>query len=130
MPDFPPLTTQKASISFRIAGLFTATFAVALILALSFTYVQLRSALALSNRNVISAEMRETVGLFSEGGLQALQNAWATEESRLQDAAFMVRLADAEGNTIFLKPSIQEKKFPFEEVFSKGVLPAKHLGWE
>jgi signal transduction histidine kinase len=112
----------------RIAMLFSATFVVGLTAILVITYFQIQSSLEKSNREVLSAKLSETSAILSAEGLPGLRRFLSQEENRLVNAAFMIRLVSESGQTLYLKPSVQDKNFDFQDLFHSA-RPVDFVGW-
>jgi hypothetical protein len=119
----------RASISLRIALLFCLTFSVSLIAVLGISYFQLSYSLNKSGKEILSSKMRETSTLLLSQGPKGLKNFLSEEKNRILNAGYMIRVLNISGETIYIKPSVQEKNFDFEAAFKKTEAPEKLLGW-
>src|SRR5258708_6751610 len=119
----------RGSIAVRIAMLFSLIFALGLIFAFSFTYIQLSYSLEASSKEVISARLREASALLSTGGIDGLKSSFNDEKNRILNASFMIRVIDEVGQTLYRKPSVQTKNFDFDSEFKAQVPPETVLGW-
>jgi signal transduction histidine kinase len=131
MPFVPSKIRSKirSSVSFRIAFLFSLTFALGLIVTFTLTYFQLGYSLEQSSKEVISAKLLEVSAILGSENVEGLKKFLATDEARILNAPFMIRVRDSSGETIYLKPSIQRKHFDFSAAFGTKVSPQKSLGW-
>lgn len=119
----------RHSISLRLAALFCASFAACLIFAFVFAYLQLSYSLERSSREVISAKWREISTVLSAEGQSGLKVFLSTEENRLRNAPFMVRLVTKDGGSLFIKPATQDGKFDFEKATARLNRPEEIGGW-
>ena len=117
------------SISTRMTLLFVASFAVCLIGAFVFTYLEFSYSLEKLSREVISAKFREMDTVLEKGEVKGLKEFLASEEERLRNVPFMVRVLTDEGKTLFFKPSQQEKKFDFDALYQRFTRPKEMEGW-
>lgn len=119
----------KHSISFRLAALFCLSFAACLIIAFTFAYFEVSYSLEKSSREVISAKWREIATVHSSQGQSGLKEFLSTEENRVRNSSYMVRLVTKDGGTLFIKPSVQEGKFDFQKATARLRTPEKMRGW-
>ncbi len=127
---FSELTKKiQRSISLRLAILFCAFFSVCLVLAFTFTYFEVSYSLEKSSREVISAKWREIATVFSSKGQAGLNEFLSTEENRLRNSPFLVRVLTKNGETLFLKPAVQDGAFDFEKASNRLSQPEKIRGW-
>ena len=119
----------SSSISFRIAFLFCITFSVALVAAFAVSYFQMTYTLENSNREVLSSKFREAATILTSSNIRGLKEFLSDEKNRILNAPYMVRVLSIEGEAIYLKPSVQEKKFDFELAFKKVDKPETLVGW-
>ena len=119
----------KVSISSRIAILFSLTFASGLLIAFLVTYIQLEYSLESSSKEVISAKLGEVSAVLATAGVKGLKDFLLEENNRILNAPFMVRVMNASGETLYFKPSVQDKQFDFDEGLKIQSLPEKNLGW-
>lgn len=119
----------RRSISFRLAILFSSTFSLLLILALGFTYFEVSRSLQNSGREVISAKWREIAAIYANDGQKGLQNYLSTDENRVRNLPFFVRILTDEGRSLFIKPALQDGKFDFDQAESGLSHPKDLLGW-
>ena len=117
------------TISFRVAALFCFTFTVGIVLAFLITYFEISYSLEKSSKEVISAKLHEASVVLSDKGIRGLREFLSVERNRLANAPFMVRILTPQGETLFIKPSVQEKKFDFEGAFKEQVNPESLIGW-
>ncbi|MBC7466171.1 MAG: HAMP domain-containing histidine kinase [Bdellovibrio sp.] len=120
----------RSSISLRIAFLFCATFAVGLAIAFLVTYFELTYSLERSSREILSSKLQEAKTLVSTDGIPGLRHFLAIEKNRILNAPFLFRVLNVDGETLYLKPSIQETQFDFENAFNTKIDPVKSLGWQ
>lgn len=127
---FSGLTKRiRRSISLRLAILFCAFFSVCLVLAFTFTYFEVSYSLEKSSREVISAKWREIATVYSSKGQKGLKEFLSTEENRSRNSPFLVRLLTNNGETLFLKPAVQDGAFDFEKASKRLSQPEKIRGW-
>lgn len=120
---------QRLSISARIALMFSLTLALGLAAAFAITYFQLQMSLETSNREVLFAKLQESATVLSTEGVKGLKLFQSNEKNRIVNAPFMIRVLNDLGETIYVKPSVQEKQFNFDSLLEKEVHPEKILGW-
>lgn len=127
---FSGLTKRvQRSISLRLAILFSVFFSICLVLAFIFTYFEVSYSLEKSSREVISAKWREMATVLSSKGQAGLKEFLATEENRSRNAPFLVRILTKNGETIFLKPAVQDGAFDFEKASKRLSQPEMIRGW-
>ncbi len=120
---------SKVAISVRIACLFCLTFSVSLILAFAISYFQMNYALDKSDQQVLSSKLQEISAVLNSSDVRGLKNFLSDEKNRILNAPYMVRILGIDGETVFLKPSVQEKEFDFDGAFKKVEKPDKLVGW-
>ena len=119
----------RSSISLRIAFLFCVTFSVALVAAFAISYFQMTFTLEKSRREVLSSKLREAAAILTSSDIRGLKDFLSDEKNRILNAPYMIRVLSVNGDTLYLKPSVQEKKFDFDSAFKKVENPDKILGW-
>lgn len=118
----------KKTISLRIAFLFCGTFAIGLACAFLVTYFELRYSLEKSSREVLLAKFQEAKTLLTTENIDGLNKFLSTEDSKVRNAHFMFRVFNENGETVYIKKSVQEKPFDFEAGFEKNYT-LQHIGW-
>lgn len=119
----------RGSISFRIALLFSITFSFGLASAFLITYLEIGYSLAQNNREVISSKLRETSTLLKAEGLKGLQDFFAVEKNKINNARYLIRLVKVQGEVVYEKESVQEENFDFANTFNKENHPERFIGW-
>lgn len=119
----------RSTISLRIAFLFCATFAVGLAVAFLVTYFELRYSLEKSSHEILMAKMQEAKVLLSTEGIPGLRQFLSEEKNRILNAPYLVRVVTPDGETLYIKPSIEEKNFDFDAAFNRKIRPADYIGW-
>ena len=117
------------TISFRVVLLFCFTFTIGITLAFLITYFQISYSLEKSSKEVISSKLNEAATVLGTEGIRELRRFLSIEENRVTNASFMVRVLTPQGETLYLKPSVQEKNFDFETAFKKQENINLHVGW-
>ena len=120
----------RNSISFRVAVLFSVTFSICLILSLTFTYFQISYSLEKADHEVIVAKWREISAVLASDGIEGLREFLSIDQNRLRNAPYLFRIINNDGETLYLKPSIQEEKFDFEKVFKQLSNQNQMMGWQ
>ncbi len=116
------------TISFRVVAFFCVTFTIGVSLAFLITYFEISYSLENSSKEVISAKLREATVVLSDHGIEGLKVFFSVEKNRITNAPFMIRVLGPGGDTLYIKPSVQEEQFDFENAFKK-VIPGSLLGW-
>lgn len=119
----------KISFSLRLTLLFSITFSLCLILALIFTYFETSRSLQQASREVISAKWLEASTILNNQGLPSLKTFLLAEKNRLRNAPFLFHVFNASGETLFIKPSLQEEDFDFKKAFAHFLNPKEIEGW-
>ena len=120
----------RSSISLRMAFLFFITFTMGLALAFVATYIELRYSLERTSRELLAAKLQETKAILSTDGVNGLQEFLSTEKNRSLNLPYMFRVFTSDGETLYLKASVQDKNFDFAKTFNKQSSPEAHLGWQ
>jgi signal transduction histidine kinase len=123
--------TKKLMMSFslRVTILFSATFSLCLITALVFTYYEISNSLEKASQEVISAKWLEASTILTNDGLPSLKVFLLSEQNRLRNTAFLFRVLNQDGKTLFIKPSLQDESFDFEAAFRNFPKPSQMEGW-
>jgi signal transduction histidine kinase len=119
----------KASISLRIAFLFSLTFSVGLVFAFLISYLQISYSFEQSSRDILSAKFRETTAIVQNEGLPGLRKYEAEEKNRILNAGFLIRVLTTTGETLYIKPSVQQENFDFDKAFRR-VAPESIAEWQ
>lgn len=119
----------RSSISLRLAVLFSLTFSIGLVAAFFVSYIQFQRMLEKSTQEILHSKFQEAAAVLSSGGVRGLSTFLASEKIRMMNAQFMIRVLTENGDTLFLKPSVQEKNFDFEGAFKTQKPPARIVGW-
>ena len=117
------------SISIRIAFLFCVTFAVGLFFAFLVTYFEVRHSLEKSSREILSSKLQEAKTVLVTKGVSGLKDFMSLEKNRILNSPFLIRVITVQGETIYMKPSMQEKNFDFNLAFQNAINPQEYLGW-
>ncbi len=126
---FALIKNLRISFSLRLTLLFSFTFSVCLIAALIFTYYEISNSLAKSSQEVISIRWLEASRILSHDGLPALKEFLLSEQSRLRNSSFLFRVLNPDGESLFVKPSLQEESFDFDTAFRNFPKPEQMKGW-
>lgn len=116
---FAVVSRIRKSLSARIALLFLITFSTCLAIAFVVTYFRVRQSLEDFSREVIVSQWRECESVFSARGIKGLQHFLASQANQIRFSPYLIRILNSEGETLFLKPAIQEKKFNFQELYDR-----------
>lgn len=119
----------KESLSFRLAFFYSLSFAIFLSLAFFFTYIQIKYKLEQTDREIISSKMNEIASVLQASEIKGLGNYLASENKRILNSSFLIRVVTKEGEPLFVKPAVQEQKFDFEESFKKNNTVKPLDGW-
>lgn len=92
------------SISVRLIALFVGTFALSLISAFTFTYLQVSYSLETADREAVTSRWNEIAIFLRAATNQTAMNSYLnSEEERLENFSFLIQLSDSEGKVIFFK---------------------------
>jgi signal transduction histidine kinase len=119
----------RGSLSWRLAILFCLTFTLGITSAFLITYFEISQSLKNSSREVLTAKHREASVLILKEGISGLRDFLTSDKNRTINAPFLFRVLDAKGETLYLKPSVQEEIFDFNEAFKPERDPEKLQEW-
>lgn len=119
----------RGSISLRLAILYSLTFSIGIVAAFFISYFQFQRNLEKSTQEILHSKSQEAAAVLSSRGLRGLSSFLSGEKIRILNAQYMIRVLNEEGETLFLKPSVQDKNFDFEGAFKKQQPPGRILGW-
>lgn len=120
----------RRSISLRIAFFFCLTFTVGIGTAFLAAYLKLSYSLERSSREVLVAKHSEVAAIVSSRGIQGLKDFLHDEKTHILNAPYLFRIVANNGDTLYLKPSVQEEAFDFEGAFRRHSNPEELLGWQ
>ena len=126
---FRIINSPRASISTRLTVFFVFSFALCLAATFAFTYLKLSYSLEKLSREVISSKMRELDAVIEKGGLGGLASFINSDEERVRNAPFLVRVLTESGEAVFSKTSQQQKTFDFATFYGRLPPPRNTLGW-
>ena len=96
--------SSRKTIGFQLTFWYSAIFIASALVLFFFTYFSLRFSLRQNDRKLIQSEMEDYIADFHLGGIMRLERALG--EIKYKDSSgedlFVVRLADAKNNTLFL----------------------------
>lgn len=119
----------RSSLSIRLALFFSATFSVCIILAFTFVFFRISFSLEKASHEVISAKWREVEAVYTNKGQGGLKEFLSVNENRVRNAPFLIRLVNRDGETLFIKTSVQDGTFDFDQATKRLVKPEKIRGW-
>ncbi|MBX2994871.1 MAG: HAMP domain-containing protein [Bdellovibrionaceae bacterium] len=117
----------SGSVAFRIASLFTVTFALGLSISFFATYFEVAYSLEKSSHEVISTKLQEVAAILVHDNVKGLKTTLSAEKNFALNAPFLIRVLDLQGNLIYLKPDIREKNFDLDSILKTTGVP--ELGW-
>jgi len=120
----------RGSISLRIASLFRAHFRGGVsVSVLGYLLRRQRFSRGFEQRSDHVEAARKPPSSLRKAGSKACGHSWPKIKNKVVAARFMVRVLDASGETLFLKPSVQERNTIFTPPFRRSPIPALSQGW-
>ncbi len=117
------------SLSFRLAFYFCASFSVFLTAAFVFSYVQLKHSLEKADKEIISSKLHEITSVLLSSDIKGLGLYLSREHRRIANSSFLIRVMTNTGETVFVKPSVQDENFDFEKAFNDTRKLVNANGW-
>jgi signal transduction histidine kinase len=81
------------------------------------------------SREVLSSKIHEAETILLSEGKAGLEKFFSSEKNKILNAPYMIRVMNLTGDSVYLKPSVQEKKFDFSSLKKKVSDPGRLVGW-
>ena len=108
------------TFTFRMTALFSVAFILSSLILFGFAYFLVSSSLEANDRTAISLKLKEYGDSFQTGGLAGIKERIDSEGGPGALRAFVIRAADSNNHTLFLKRPNEDTNYDFEQLERRG----------